>query len=170
MRKIFLSAAFVLFMAAACSPEYIVNPEEYVSTLVGSDSDFSFSNGNTYPAIALPWGMNFWTPQTGEKGNGWQYTYGAHVLRAFKQTHQPSPWINDYGCFSIMPVNRISGPVESVFSHKSGEKVHLRVASSFISDEQAERLSSNRCSIPYLRRHQFTTIPITAIAFTKSPK
>lgn len=119
MRKIFLSAAIVLFMAAACSPEYIVNPEEYVSTLVGSDSDFSFSNGNTYPAIALPWGMNFWTPQTGQNGDGWQYTYRAKVLRAFKQTHQPSPWINDYGCFSIMPVDRISGPVESVFSHKS---------------------------------------------------
>jgi len=48
--------------------------------------------------------MNFWTPQTGKMGDGWAYTYGAHQVRGFKQTHQPSPWINDYGQFSLMPV------------------------------------------------------------------
>lgn len=48
--------------------------------------------------------MNFWTPQTGKMGDGWQYTYTANKIRGFKQTHQPSPWINDYGQFSIMPV------------------------------------------------------------------
>lgn len=37
-------------------------------------------------------------------GDGWQYTYTANKIRGFKQTHQPSPWINDYGQFSIMPV------------------------------------------------------------------
>ena len=79
-------------------------PADYVSTLVGSQSKYSLSTGNTYPAIALPWGMNFWTPQTGKMGNGWAYTYDADKIRGFKQTHQPSPWINDYGQFSIMPV------------------------------------------------------------------
>lgn len=48
--------------------------------------------------------MNFWTPQTGKMGDGWAYAYGAHQVRGFKQTHQPSPWINDYGQFSLMPV------------------------------------------------------------------
>jgi len=48
--------------------------------------------------------MNFWTPQTGKMGDGWQYVYTANKIRGFKQTHQPSPWINDYGQFSIMPV------------------------------------------------------------------
>ena len=43
--------------------------EEYVSTLVGTLSDPSYSNGNQYPALALPWGMNFWTPQTGKNGD-----------------------------------------------------------------------------------------------------
>ena len=46
---------------------------EYVNPLVGTDSDYALSNGNTYPAIALPWGMNFWTPQTNKNGNGWGY-------------------------------------------------------------------------------------------------
>ena len=79
-------------------------PADYVSTLVGSQSKYTLSTGNTYPAIALPWGMNFWVPQTGKMGDGWAYTYDADKIRGFKQTHQPSPWINDYGQFSIMPV------------------------------------------------------------------
>lgn len=76
----------------------------YVNPLMGTQSTFEFSSGNTYPAIARPWGMNFWTPQTGKMGDGWQYMYTANKIRGFKQTHQPSPWINDYGQFSIMPV------------------------------------------------------------------
>ncbi|MEG2151004.1 MAG: GH92 family glycosyl hydrolase, partial [Bacteroidaceae bacterium] len=77
---------------------------EYVNPLMGSESSFELSTGNTYPAIARPWGMNFWTPQTGKMGDGWQYTYTANKICGFKQTHQPSPWINDYGQFSIMPI------------------------------------------------------------------
>ena len=98
-------------------------PVDYVSTLVGSESKHSLSTGNTYPAIALPWGMNFWTPQTGKMGDGWTYTYSADKLRGFKQTHQPSPWINDYGQFAVMP--ETGEPVfdedkrASWFSHKA---------------------------------------------------
>ncbi|MFC2097655.1 GH92 family glycosyl hydrolase, partial [Bacteroidota bacterium] len=77
---------------------------KHVNPLVGTESSFKLSNGNTYPAIALPWGMNFWTPQTGKNGDGWAYTYDAKTIRGIKLTHQPSPWINDYGCFSLMPV------------------------------------------------------------------
>ena len=76
---------------------------DFVNPLVGTDSAFELSNGNTYPAIATPWGMNFWTPQTGEMGNGWCYSYDANKIRGFKQTHQPSPWINDYAAFSLFP-------------------------------------------------------------------
>lgn len=81
-----------------------VNYADYVNPMMGTQSTFELSTGNTYPAIARPWGMNFWTPQTGKMGDGWQYTYTANKIRGFKQTHQPSPWINDYGQFSIMPV------------------------------------------------------------------
>ena len=79
------------------------DPVDYVSTLVGTQSSYAISTGNTYPAVCMPWGMNFWTPQTGKMGDGWTYTYTADKLRGFKQTHQPSPWINDYGQFTIMP-------------------------------------------------------------------
>lgn len=95
---------------------------QYVNPLMGTQSSFELSAGNTYPVTALPWGMNFWTPQTGKMGDGWQYTYTANRIRGFKQTHQPSPWINDFGQFSLMPV---TGSPEfdedrraSWFSHK----------------------------------------------------
>jgi predicted alpha-1,2-mannosidase len=96
---------------------------EYINPLMGTQSKVDLSNGNTYPAIALPWGMNFWTPQTGKTGNGWQYTYDADKIRGFKQTHQPSPWMNDYGCFAIMPVTKHLKVSQdgraSWFSHKA---------------------------------------------------
>lgn len=101
----------------------VKNPVDYVSTLVGTQSKFELSTGNTYPATALPWGMNFWTPQTGKMGDGWAYTYNADKIRGFKQTHQPSPWMNDYGQFAVMPVT--GGLVfdqdrrASWFSHKA---------------------------------------------------
>ena len=105
--------------------EISLRPSEYVTTLVGTQSDYSLSTGNTYPAVALPWGMNFWTPQTGKMGDGWAYTYGAHTICGFKQTHQPSPWINDYGQFSLMPVRGRDAIDEtsrrSWFSHQSEE-------------------------------------------------
>lgn len=82
----------------------VKNPVDYVSVLVGTQSKFELSTGNTYPAIALPWGMNFWVPQTGNMGDGWTYVYTADKIKGFKQTHQPSPWMNDYGQFSIMPI------------------------------------------------------------------
>ena len=99
--------------------------EELVNPMMGTDSKYSFSNGNTYPAITLPWGMNCWTPQTGVNGYGWQYTYTADKIRGFKQTHQPSPWMGDYGQFSIMPmVGKLQVNEEkraSWFSHKAEE-------------------------------------------------
>ena len=99
------------------------DPVNLVNPLVGSASSHALSTGNTYPAIALPWGMNFWTPQTGKMGDGWGYTYAAHKIKGFKQTHQPSPWINDYGAFSIMPVvgelKVKEKERESWFSHKA---------------------------------------------------
>jgi predicted alpha-1,2-mannosidase len=96
---------------------------DYVNPLMGTDSEYLMSNGNTYPAIAMPWGMNFWTPQTGNMGDGWAYTYDADRIKGFKQTHQPSPWINDYGQFSIMPVTGVlefdQNSRASWFSHKT---------------------------------------------------
>lgn len=118
----------VLSVILMCTAQILSAVEEndyasFVNPLVGSQSSFQLSAGNTYPAIAMPWGMNFWTPQTGKNGDGWQYVYTSHKIRGLKQTHQPSPWINDYGVFSLMP--EVGQPVfdeeqrASWFSHMS---------------------------------------------------
>lgn len=99
------------------------SPADLVNPLMGTASKYEISTGNTYPAIGRPWGMNLWTTQTNDMGNGWAYQYQADRIKGFKQTHQPSPWMNDYGYFSIMPVNGKKVFTEkdrqSWFSHKA---------------------------------------------------
>ena len=124
MKKNFLIVMLVLTSAIQALGKMVkMDCVDYVNPLVGTESKFELSTGNTYPAIAMPWGMNFWMPQTGKMGDGWAYVYWHDKIRGFKQTHQPSPWINDYGQFSIMPQ---TGNPEfdqdkraSWFSHKS---------------------------------------------------
>jgi len=133
MNVLRLFAVFIAFSMFSCNQS---NKEEktesqtqksslvdLVNPLMGTDSDYTLSNGNTYPAIATPWAMNFWTPQTSKMGDGWTYKYDANKIRGIKQTHQPSPWINDYAAFSLMAV---TGDLkfqederESWFSHKA---------------------------------------------------
>jgi predicted alpha-1,2-mannosidase len=153
-----------LFLMAGSSPAFtqsvdlVADPVEWVNPLIGSDSKPSLSNGNTYPAIALPWGMNFWMPQTGNMGSGWSYTYAADKIRGFKQTHQPSPWMNDYGQFSIMPITgkkRIDEEGRaSWFSHKA-EVVKPYYYSVYLADHDVtteitptERAASFRFTFP----------------------
>ncbi len=95
---------FSFFASSAQLVTKVTDPVEWANPLMGTDSKPSLSNGNTYPSICVPWGMNFWSPQTGRMGDGWMYQYSAEKIRGFKQTHQPSPWMNDYGQFAIMPV------------------------------------------------------------------
>ena len=124
MRKTIVCVALALLSSVgAMAKSDKLSPVDYVNPLVGTESKFELSTGNTYPAIAMPWGMNFWMPQTGKMGDGWAYVYWHDKIRGFKQTHQPSPWINDYGQFSIMPM---TGKPEfdedkraSWFSHKA---------------------------------------------------
>lgn len=115
----------ILALGSALTASAQTDLADLVNPLMGTQSTYELSTGNTYPATALPWGMNFWTPQTGKNGDGWQYTYTANKIVGLKQTHQPSPWINDYGVFSLMPVT--GKPLfkqeerASWFSHKGEE-------------------------------------------------
>lgn len=108
-----LLACFLCCVSMSCKQNQVLtgnkNEEQlalvdYVNPLMGTDSKYSLSNGNTYPAIATPWAMNFWTPMTSKMGDGWTYKYNENKIRGIKQTHQPSPWINDYAAFSLMAV------------------------------------------------------------------
>lgn len=143
---------------------WISNPVDYVNPMMGTQSSYELSNGNTYPITGLPWGMNYWTPQTGKNGNGWQYTYDAKKIQGFKQTHQPSPWMNDYGQFSILPV---SGDAQtdqdkrgSWFSHKTEVstpyyyKVYLADYDLWTEIAPTERAAVMRFTFPETRQGQ----------------
>ena len=131
MLKYFTSCALLplILCFSGCQKtdtEQIHAEVDYVAmanTRMGTDSDFSLSNGNTYPATAVPWGMNFWTPMTSKMGDGWTYKYDENKIRGIKQTHQPSPWLNDYAAFSLMAVTGELKIQEderaSWFSHKA---------------------------------------------------
>ncbi len=124
MKHILLALAIsAASLTQAQMVDKVTDPVEWVNPLMGTLSKPSLSNGNTYPAIGVPWGMNLWSPQTGNMGDGWMYRYDADHIRGFKQTHQPSPWMNDYGQFSIMPVTGKAKFTQeeraSWFSHKA---------------------------------------------------
>ena len=131
MKKIFfafksLLCLFVLSLQPLWAQEQ-PTPVDYANPLMGTLSSFELSAGNLYPDISRPWGMNSWTPQTGKMGDGWIYTYTAHRVNGFKQVHQPSPWIGDYGQFALMPV---TGKMcfkeeerQSWFSHKAEKAI-----------------------------------------------
>ena len=160
MKNTLKSCLLAFCMVLLCVPSMYANndPVDYVNPLVGTDSKYQLSTGNTYPTISMPWGMNAWTPQTGKMGDGWTYAYDADKIRGFKQTHQPSPWMNDYGQFAIMPVaDKLVFDQDqraSWFSHKAEEvkpyyyKVYL--ADHDITTEMAptERASMFRITYP----------------------
>nr|WP_082023139.1 GH92 family glycosyl hydrolase [Capnocytophaga cynodegmi] len=161
--KYFLLVVSCIFLSSCNSKEETQQTNttiytDFVNPLMGTDSKFELSNGNTYPAIATPWGMNFWTPQTNKMGDGWAYQYQVNKIRGFKQTHQPSPWINDYGAFALMP---ITGELKieeneraSWFSHKAEEvkphyyKVYLADYDTTVEITPTERAAQFRFTFP----------------------
>lgn len=159
MKRFFYVLAALAVMSCCCEPKtQMSDPVDYVSTLVGTMSNYGISTGNTYPAVAMPWGTHFWTPQTGKMGDGWAYTYGSEKIRGIKMTHQPSPWINDYGQFSLMPVTTEATMDEdaraSWFSHKAETakpyyySVYLADHDVFFEIAPTERAASVRLTYP----------------------
>lgn len=68
----------------------------------GTASTHRYSNGNTLPLVQLPFAMCGFSAQTEYRG-GWYYHPGERSLEGVRLTHQPSPWINDYGTFLFTP-------------------------------------------------------------------
>lgn len=75
----------------------------YVNTKQGSQSASRFSNGNTLPLTQMPFGMVSFLPQTQVDRGSWFYHPDDRSLEGIRLSHQPSPWIGDYGCFVLLP-------------------------------------------------------------------
>lgn len=79
-----------------------MNLLSYVNPLQGTYSHYNFSTGNTLPIMAMPYGMAHWTLQT-DNVRGWFFQPGTPKLQGIRCTHQPSPWMGDYGAFTFLP-------------------------------------------------------------------
>lgn len=82
---------------------------ELVNTKQGSKSTHRYSSGNTLPLVQLPFGMTAFTPQTVEGNVRWYYHPDSRSFEGIRLTHQPSPWIADYGAMLFMPQNKKLG-------------------------------------------------------------
>lgn len=74
----------------------------FVNPLQGTYSQYQFSTGNTLPIVAMPYGMAHWTLQT-DNVRGWYFNPLTPKVQGIRCTHQPSPWMGDYGAFTILP-------------------------------------------------------------------
>ena len=74
----------------------------YVNVKQGTKSKERFSNGNTLPLIQQPFAMLGFAAQTEDNG-GWYFHPDDRSLEGVRLTHQPSPWIGDYGSFLFTP-------------------------------------------------------------------
>jgi predicted alpha-1,2-mannosidase len=84
--------------------------EEFVNVLGGTNSRFDISHGSTLPLVTRPWGFNSYAPMTDDDPtwSGWWFHPSDRRFFGMRVTHQPSPWISDYGNFLIkayMPSN-----------------------------------------------------------------
>ena len=78
----------------------------YVNTKMGTKSVMRFSNGNTLPLTQRPFGMVSFCPQS-DGSSRWLYTPDFPYIEGIRLTHQPSPWIRDYGTVLMTPQNDI---------------------------------------------------------------
>lgn len=76
----------------------------YVNICQGTESDNHFSNGNTLPMTQMPFGMIAFSPQTdGANNKKWWFSPAKPYTEGIRITHQPCPWLGDYGTLLIMP-------------------------------------------------------------------
>ncbi|CAK0788062.1 unnamed protein product [Prorocentrum cordatum] len=85
----------------------VTEPVDWVNVLSGAAGGERIgqhhSGGSTLPLAALPWGFNHWAPQSNSDKTSWWFDADSDTFRGIRCTHQPSPWIGDYGWFLLRP-------------------------------------------------------------------
>jgi predicted alpha-1,2-mannosidase len=129
----FALLAILLLAPLSSAQEALV---DYPNPLQGTDSVREFSHGNLYPAIATPFPMNVWAPYTQPLTDSFYYQYRQTTICGIRQTHQPSPWINEYAAFAFMPV---AGELRLVDTERACDFSH---------DDEEARPSYYRVDLP----------------------
>lgn len=90
-----------------------------IDTRHGTANQHSYSNGNTLPYTGVPFGANYFAPQTTDQHGSWWFHPEDRVFQGFRLTHQPSPWMGD---FSHLLLSATSGTIlktENFFNQSS---------------------------------------------------
>ncbi|BBP10597.1 GH92 family glycosyl hydrolase [Streptococcus sp. 116-D4] len=91
---------------------------ETIDTRFGTASKHAFSRGNTLPYTGVPFGMNYFVPQTSDQKGSWFFDPHLPIFQGIRLTHQPSPWIGDYSWLLLTPVTGLLGG-DSLFHRQS---------------------------------------------------
>ena len=91
---------------------------ETIDTRFGTASKYAFSRGNTLPYTGVPFGMNYFVPQTSDQDGSWFFDPHLPIFQGIRLTHQPSPWIGDYSWLLLTPVTGQLGG-DSLFHRQS---------------------------------------------------
>ncbi|VSW29928.1 sugar hydrolase [Streptococcus pneumoniae] len=91
---------------------------ETIDTRFGTTNKHAFSRGNTLPYTGVPFGMNYFVPQTSDQDGAWFFDPHLPIFQGIRLTHQPSPWIGDYSWLLLTPVTSQLGE-DSLFHRQS---------------------------------------------------
>lgn len=76
---------------------------EEIDTRHGTNNTREFSNGNCLPYTGVPFGMNYFAPQT-RSTDSWWFNPEDTTFQGFRLTHQPSPWMGDFSQLLLTPI------------------------------------------------------------------
>ena len=97
---------------------------QYVNPLMGTDSVHEFSNGNTLPLAAFPFGANHYSPDT-RGGTSFYFNSRDYRTKGIRLTHTMSPWLGDYNYLTMNAVID-DGRILRVSADKEPESTYNR--------------------------------------------
>ena len=136
----------MMMMIPASSAHADDDLESYVNVLGGTDSRYDLSTGNTLPLIQVPWGFNSYSIQSDDDPTykGWWFHPSDRRFFGLRVTHQPSPWIEDYGNFLISPSVLFDDVIAASLDGTHKEKSNKRMVTNGNSLMQFTGYSSKR--------------------------
>lgn len=91
---------------------------QQIDTRHGTANQSNYSNGNCLPYTGVPFGMNYFAPQTTDQKGSWWFHPEDRIFQGYRLTHQPSPWMGDFSHFLMTPVSGTL-PENSLFHAQS---------------------------------------------------
>ena len=127
-----------------------MNYVDYVNVKQGTANHFTFSNGNILPITGMPFGMSSFSLETNGIGTeGWYYSPSSMLTTGIRLTHQPSPWVGDYGEIAFMTTS--GDRVYFDYNRRSGYRPSETVMNPYYMNVRFMQYRSTLDLVPTLR-------------------